>query len=87
MTESIKQLFAVAKNVTLTEFSRGPSRCFADAPVAVVSKGRPVGYLLSPELFEKLTTSMAQIKDPASLKKELNLSNTWLANLEGNNNV
>lgn len=87
MTESIKQLFSAGKNVTFREFSRGPTHCFADASVAVLSRGRPVGYLLSLEPCEKLTISMTQIKDPASLKKELNLSSAWLAQVEGNSYV
>tara|TARA_R110000823_G_scaffold9407_1_gene32818 strand:- start:577 stop:840 length:264 start_codon:yes stop_codon:yes gene_type:complete len=87
MSKSIKQLLPLEKHVTLRAFSRGPTRCFEDAPVAVVSKGRPVGYLLSPELFENLTFLMAQTKDPVLLKKELNLSSAWLEKFEGNNDV
>jgi hypothetical protein len=87
MSKSIKQLLPTENHVTLREFSRGPARCFEDAPVAVVSKGRPVGYLLSPELFENLTFLMAQIKDPVLLKEELNLSDAWLNQVIGGNDV
>jgi hypothetical protein len=52
-----------------------------------VSKGRPVGYLLSPELFENLTFLMAQIKDPVVLKEELNLSDAWLNQVIGGKDV
>jgi hypothetical protein len=87
MSKSIKQLLPPENHVTLRAFSRGPARCFADAPVAVVSKGRPVGYLLSPELFENLTFLMAQIKDPVVLKEELNLSDAWLNQVIGGKDV
>jgi hypothetical protein len=87
MSNSIRHLLPTEKHVTLRAFSRGPARCFEDAPVAVLSKGRPVGYLLSPELFENLTLLMAQTKDPVLLKEELNLSEAWLDKAIGGNDV
>jgi hypothetical protein len=87
MKKSIRRVLPLEKHVTLREFTRGPSRCFEDAPVAVVSKGRPVGCLLSPEFFENLTFLMAQTKDPVLLKKELKLSSAWLEKFVGNIDV
>ena len=78
MNNSIRQLLPANKAVSIREFSRSPTFCFQDTPVAVVSKGNSVGYLLSPELFESLLLLMAQTKDPVLLKKELNLSEVWL---------
>jgi hypothetical protein len=84
---SISQLLPADKFVTLREFLRNPTRCFQDAPVAVVSKGNSVGYLLSPELFENLTLLMAQTVDPVSLKEKLNLSSAWLEKVAGGSDV
>ncbi|MAI34698.1 MAG: antitoxin of toxin-antitoxin stability system [Rhodopirellula sp.] len=83
MKNSIKRVLPLEKSVTLREFSRSPSRCFEDVPVAVLAKGHPVGYLLSPELFKDLIFLMAQTKDPVLLKKELNLSDAWLEKFLG----
>jgi hypothetical protein len=71
----------VQQTVSVSEFRQGPSRCFQQGPVAVTKKGRTVGYLLSPELFENALGLLAETEDPRILKDELGLSDTWLQSL------
>lgn len=77
----VSPLLPVQQTVNISEFRRGPSRYFKNGPVAVASKGRTVGYLLSPELFENALELLAETEDPLVLKDQLGLSTTWLQRL------
>lgn len=62
------------QTVSISEFRKSPARYVQDGPVAVLSNVRPVGYLLSPELFEHLSFALARSQDAVELKANLKLS-------------
>lgn len=75
---SVGAITPVKRAITITEFRKSPGRCFENSPVAVLARGRPVGYLLDPELFEAIFSNLTEIHDPLTLKREFGLSDAWL---------
>ena len=71
-------LLPVQQTVTVSNFSRSPTRCFQDGTVAVTKRGKTIGYLLSPALFERGLALLAETEDPGALKEKMGLSDTWL---------
>jgi len=65
-------------SVNISEFRKSPRRYFLDDPVKVLPRGRPIGYLISPEYFETMLVLLAQHEEPAILKEDLGLTDTWL---------
>ena len=84
VSTSIKRL-RVEHSVSVSTFRKRPTQCFESTPVAVLSNGRPVGYLLNAELFERILSAIAQCEDPVALKKQLNLSDSWLRKVTSEN--
>jgi len=85
MVNASIKLLRVEHSVSVSAFSKSPTRCFRDTPVAVLSNGRPVGYLLNAESFEKILSAISQFEDPVALKKQLNLSDSWLRKVTSQN--
>jgi len=73
----------IEKSVSISDFRKNPSRCFLTDPVEVLSRGRPIGYLIEPELFETMLKALARHEDPATLKKEFGLTDDWLRKVTG----
>ncbi len=42
------------QTVSITELRKNPAQYFIDEPVVVLSKNKPVGYMLSAKLFETI---------------------------------
>ena len=76
-SESAERL-GIEKSVKISDFRKNPSRYFLHGPVEVLSRGRPIGYLIEPELFETMLKALARHEDPATLKKEFGLTDDWL---------
>ncbi|SNB59306.1 hypothetical protein SAMN04487880_3549 [Marinobacter sp. es.042] len=68
----------VDQEISISEFRRSPTRHFENSPVAVLSRGRPRGYLLSVDHFEVMLAAIAECEDPVKLKEKLGLSDAWL---------
>ncbi|HIO01688.1 MAG TPA: hypothetical protein EYN14_06995 [Alphaproteobacteria bacterium] len=69
---------SVRKTVTISALRRSPTRCFENGTVAVTHRGKTVGYLMSPEEFERGMELLAQIEDPKVLKQRMGLTDSWL---------
>lgn len=52
------------QTVSVTELRKNPAQYFIDEPVVVLSKNKPVGYMLSAKLFESIVDMLG--KQPAS---------------------
>lgn len=68
----------IESSVNMSEFRKSPTRYILDSPVAVLSRRKPIGYLVDAELFEMLLGALAQHENPATMKKELGLTDGWL---------
>lgn len=68
----------VDQEISISEFRRSPTKHFGNSPVAVLSRGRPRGYLLSVDHFEVMLAAIAECEDPVKLKEKLGLSDAWL---------
>jgi PHD/YefM family antitoxin component YafN of YafNO toxin-antitoxin module len=85
MKNKLIDRLGVEKSVSISEFRRNPSRCFLPGPVEVLSRGRPIGYLLDAELFEAMLEALARHDEPTTLRKELGLTDDWLRKVTGEN--
>lgn len=85
MRSSSSERLGIQYSVSLSEFRQCPSRCFRPSPVEVLSRGRSIGYLIEPELFERMLEALAQHEKPATLRKELGLTDDWLRQVTGEN--
>ncbi len=83
-SESAERL-GIEKSVNISDFRKNPSRYFHHRPVEVLSRGRPIGYLLEPELLETMLEALARYENPTTLKKELGLTDDWLWKVTGDN--
>lgn len=81
MRSQSAERLGIEKSVSISDFRKNPSRCFLPGPVEVLSRGRPIGYLIEPELFETMLKALARHGDPATLKKEFGLTDDWLRKL------
>lgn len=52
------------QTVSITELRKNPAQYFIDEPVVVLSKNKPVGYMLSAKLFETIVDMLE--KQPIS---------------------
>jgi len=52
------------QTVSITELRKNPAQYFIDEPVVVLSKNKPVGYMLSAKLFETIVDMLE--KQPVS---------------------
>lgn len=85
MVNTSIELLRVEHSVSVSAFRKRPTQCFESTPVAVLLSGRPVGYLLSAELFEKILSAIAQYEDPVVLQSQMNLSDSWLRKVTSEN--
>ncbi len=69
---------SIRKTVTISDLRRSPTHCFENGTVAVTRRGEKVGYLMSPEEFERSLELLAQIEDPKVLKQKMGLTDSWL---------
>lgn len=44
--------------VSITELRKNPAQYFIDEPVVVLSKNKPVGYMINAELFEAMVNML-----------------------------
>jgi Phd_YefM. len=51
------------QTVSVTELRKNPAQYFIDEPVVVLSKNKPVGYMISAKLFENIVDMLG--KQPA----------------------
>lgn len=52
------------QTVSITELRKNPAQYFIDEPVVVLSKNKPVGYMLSAKLYETIVGMLE--KQPVS---------------------
>ncbi len=78
MKNRLPEHVGTGSSVSISEFRKSPSRYFLEHPVEVLSRGQPIGYLISTEYFETMLRVLAQHQDPVILKKELGLTDEWL---------
>lgn len=83
MRNQSAERLGIEKSVNISDFRKNPSRYFLHGPVEVLSRGRPIGYLIDAELFEEMLEALAQHEEPTSLKKELGLTDDWLRKVTG----
>lgn len=69
---------SIQKTVTISDLRRSPTNCFDSGTVAVTLKGETVGYLMSPEDFQRGLELLAQFEDPQVLKQKMGLTDHWL---------
>lgn len=60
---------SVPDSVTISDLRRNPTRCFHSGTVAVTLRGETVGYLMSPEDFERGLELLAQFEGPMVLRE------------------
>jgi PHD/YefM family antitoxin component YafN of YafNO toxin-antitoxin module len=78
MRSQSAERLGIEKSVNISDFRKNPSRYFLHGPVEVLSRRRPIGYLIDAELFETMLEALARHEKPATLKKELGLTDAWL---------
>lgn len=83
MRSELAERLGIEKSVKISDFRKNPSRYFHHRPVEVLSRGRPIGYLIEPELFETMLKALARYESPAKLKTELGLTDDWLRKVTG----
>lgn len=54
------QAILAEQAVSITELRKNPAKYILDEPVAILSKNKPAGYLLSAELFKRLLDAYEQ---------------------------
>ena len=69
------------QSVTMSDLRSSPTKCFQKAPASVTSRGKSVGFILSPEHFEQTLRELAKIEDPVKLKRQLGLSEAWFQSI------
>jgi len=60
---SMRRILA-EQTVSITELRKNPAQYFIDEPVVVLSKNKPVGYMLSAKLYETIVDMLE--KQPVS---------------------
>ncbi len=83
MRSQSAERLGIEKSVSISDLRKNPSRCFLPGPVEVLLRGRSIGYLLEPELFETMLEALARHENPTILKKELGLTDEWLRKVTG----
>lgn len=49
------------QTVSITELRKNPAQYFTDEPVAVLSKNKPVGYMVNEKLFETMVDQLEKL--------------------------
>lgn len=56
-----RQVIFAEQVVSLSDYRKNPGQYFLEEPVAVLSKNKPAGYVMGPELFEQLMKALESL--------------------------
>lgn len=62
------------RTVSISEMRKNPTRYFQDGPVAVLSHNRTAGYMVSPELFERMASLLSQTQEASGVTARFKIS-------------
>jgi Antitoxin of toxin-antitoxin stability system len=55
------QRILAERTVSITELRKNPAQYFTDEPVVVLSKNKPVGYMVNDKLFEAMVDQLEKL--------------------------
>ena len=80
------QAILAEKAVSVTELRKNPLQYFTDEPVVVLSHNKAAGYMVSPELFEKLVRAAEELQAKQGFKASFRPSGARLSEIAATGN-
>lgn len=75
------QAILAEKAVSVTELRKNPLQYFSEEPVVVLSHNKAAGYMVSPELFEKLVRAAEALQAQQGFKASFRPSSARLSEI------